>query len=80
MLKDELFRSWIGRTDGKDSWKLREPKHGHQVQSTEKPCKRWNFGVICLGHPEGHGVMPHKIILLTGNPPRGSGGWEEGRR
>lgn len=24
--------------------------------------------------------MPYKIILLTGNPPRGSGGWEERRR
>lgn len=29
-LKDELFRFWIGRTDGKDSWKLRA-----RTQSTE---------------------------------------------
>lgn len=58
LLKDELFRSWIGRTDGKDRWKLREPKHGHQAWSTEKPCKLWNPWVICLGYPEGHWVMP----------------------
>lgn len=52
LLKDELL-PWIGRTVGKDSWRLREPKHGHQARSTEKPCKCWNPWVICLGHPEG---------------------------
>lgn len=80
LLKDELFRSWAGRTDGKGSWKLRDPKHEHRAWSTEKPCKRWNPWVICLSHPKDHWVMPHKIILLTGNPPRGSGGQKERRR